>query len=119
MMRPRGNPRPPSAMSRDKLPVETPSMGICLSAPSGMIEPSPNCFSIAASVLRSSVLDSRMPVGLLPALAAAFLDDLSDLSDLLSDFAIRVLVVGLLGVVPLDALVFVAVLLAAGLLVMG
>jgi len=28
-----------------------------------MIEPSPNCFSMAATVLRSSALFSRMPVG--------------------------------------------------------
>ena len=53
-----------------------------------MIAPSPNCFSMAATVFRSSALDSSTPVGLVPDGLAGFLDDLSDL---LSDLAIRVL----------------------------
>src|SRR5215207_10119345 len=47
-------------MSTDRLPVGMPSIRRLLSAPRGMIEPSPNCFSIAATVLRSSVLFSSI-----------------------------------------------------------
>ncbi len=92
--RPRGKPWPPSAMSSARLPVEMPSMATALSTPRGMIAPSPNCFSMAATVFRSSTLDSSTLVGFEPAARAAFLDGLSGL---LSDLAMRVL---LEGVVP-------------------
>ena len=66
-----------------------------------MIEPSPNCFSMAATVLRSSTLDSSTLVGLVPAERAGFL---GVLSDLLSVLAIRVLEAVLLGEVLCGAL---------------
>ena len=53
--------------------------GVALSAPSGMIAPSPNCFSMAATVWRSSELDSSTLVGFEPAARAGFLGDLSGL----------------------------------------
>ena len=46
MIRPRGMPFPPRAMSRLRLPVEMQSMVSFWEAPSGMIAPSPNDFSI-------------------------------------------------------------------------
>jgi hypothetical protein len=52
MIRPRGIPWPPKAMSSDKLPVGIPWITWIASAPKGMIEPSPNCFSICWSVVR-------------------------------------------------------------------
>ncbi len=51
--RPRGMPWPPSARSKERLPVEMPSMGPVLPSPKGMIAPSPNCFSIWATVFFS------------------------------------------------------------------
>ncbi len=48
--RPRGTPPIPSAMSRPGLPVlTTATSGTIASLPSRMIEPLPNCFSIAAT----------------------------------------------------------------------
>ena len=74
MIRPRGKPLPPRARSTERLPDEIPSIGACRSAPRGMIEPSPNSFSICASVFRSAGLSSR---NAWPDLAAApFLDAL-------------------------------------------
>ena len=46
MIRPRGNPLPPSARSSEKAPVETPSTSMCDPSPSFMIAPAPNVFSI-------------------------------------------------------------------------
>ena len=51
-----------------------------VSPPSGMIEPSPNCFSMAATVLRSSGLFSRKLVGLVPTARPGFLLVLSGLA---------------------------------------
>ena len=46
IIRPFGTPTPPSAMSSERLPVEIPEIGPFMPVPSGMIEPSPYCFSI-------------------------------------------------------------------------
>jgi len=43
---PRGIPRPPSAMSSERAPVEMPATSARLSAPSFMMAPWPYCFSI-------------------------------------------------------------------------
>ena len=51
--RPLGMPCPPRAMSSDRLPVEMPAMRPAVSAPRGMMAPSPNCFSIWATVVFS------------------------------------------------------------------
>src|SRR5207249_10641392 len=65
MIRPRGTPPTPSAMSRPIEPVETTSTGTrALSSPSFMMAPFPNCFSICCSA-RSSALIFSLAVGLL------------------------------------------------------
>ena len=91
IMRPRGKPFPPRAKSTDRLPVEIPSICIWQSAPRGMMEPSPNSFSIWASVFFSSGFASikDRPVGLLrrPALASGCFDSFG--AESLFDFAIR------------------------------
>ncbi len=46
MIRPRGNPLPPSARSSESAPVEIPSTSMCDPSPSFMIAPAPNVFSI-------------------------------------------------------------------------
>ena len=53
MTRPRGIPRPPSATSSERLPVGIQSISSLLPAPSGMMAPSPNCFSICCKVVFS------------------------------------------------------------------
>ena len=49
-IRPLGMPCPPRAMSSDRLPVGMPSIWMAVPMPRGMMAPSPNCFSIWASV---------------------------------------------------------------------
>ena len=58
MTRPRGIPTPPNARSRDILPVRIPSMTRCLLEPSGIMAPSPNCFSMCSSAALSCALFS-------------------------------------------------------------
>ena len=48
--RPQGMPWPPRAMSSERLPVGMPRIGVVVPTPSGMMAPSPNSFSIWASV---------------------------------------------------------------------
>ena len=62
--RPQGMPWPPRAMSNDRLPVGMPRIGVVVPMPSGMIAPSPNSFSIWASVFFSVGLSSRKAVAL-------------------------------------------------------
>ena len=54
MIRPRGIPCPPNAMSNDKQPVGIPSTTRLVPSPNCMIAPLPNCFSIWPSVFFSS-----------------------------------------------------------------
>ena len=54
MMRPRGTPPTPSAISRPKLPVEMASTCMAVLSPSFMTAPLPNCFSIWASAVASA-----------------------------------------------------------------
>ena len=54
MMRPRGNPLPPRAMSRLREPVVMPCTSAALSLPSCMMAPLPNCFSICCRAFFNS-----------------------------------------------------------------
>ena len=58
MMRPRGKPFPPSAMSTERLPLGIPGTTVVESVPSGMIAPCPNSFSICARAVFSIGLPS-------------------------------------------------------------
>ena len=66
MIRPRGKPLPPRARSTDRLPLEMPSIGRWASLPRGMIDPSPNSFSICASVFFRMGLSSMNDGAALP-----------------------------------------------------
>ena len=88
IIRPRGKPLPPRARSTERLPLEIPSIGTWESESRGMIDPSPNSFSICIRVFFRSGLLSRKFVELFP--PRFFLESAADRlgSDLL-DFAIR------------------------------
>ena len=70
IIRPRGIPCPPKAISNDKLPVRIPSTQVFLSAPNGMIEPSPNCFSICCRAVFRFGFSLKTSLALLFSLAA-------------------------------------------------
>ena len=61
MIRPRGKPIPPSARSSERDPVLMHSTFRSASPPSGMIDPSPNCFSICCRVVFSPGSRLRIP----------------------------------------------------------
>ncbi len=72
MILPFGNPLPPRARSTERLPLEIPSISLWVSLPRGMIDPSPNSFSIWASVFLRSGWSSTNEAAVFAATARFF-----------------------------------------------
>src|SRR3954468_23067111 len=82
--RPRGKPPTPRARSSDNAPVWMVSMPIEVFSPIRMMEPLPNCLSMAANATSSAFSRSLLTVVLrfLPAACEVLLDVEADLHDL-------------------------------------